>query len=34
MKIIDDIFLQILDFIKKFGIREQFVEDELEEKKG
>lgn len=33
MKIIDDIFLQILDFIKKLGIREQFV-DEPEEKKG
>lgn len=32
MKIIDDIFLQILDFIKKLGIRE--VEDEPEEKKG
>lgn len=34
MKIIDDIFLQILDFIKKLGIREQFVEDEPEKKKG
>lgn len=34
MKIIDDIFLQILDFIKKLGIREQFFEDEPEEKKG
>lgn len=34
MKIIDDIFLQILDFIKKLGTREQFVEDEPEEKKG